>query len=223
MTATPPNIYVNESQPGYWLATIPAVIGCNASGKSRDEAVANVRRAFRAYRELLDSRGVSVEHWKELDADAFPVASWEGPPLYPEDQRPIEEHDLRDFLHIFETQQAALIALVQGLSADDLERAPDAKTWSVRQALEHMMLTQASLLSRLERWPDDPFNTLQAIHRLVFQRFTVMEPKDTQGTRTIMGRAWTVRRVMRRLLEHEWEHYGHVKEIIDGLARSRKP
>jgi len=219
---TEPNIYIAEAGKDYWLATIPAVMGCNASGKTRDEAIANVRRAFRAYLELLSARGVSLEHWKGLDPDRFPVApNPPTAPLFPEDQLPLEEHDIRDFLHLFEVQQAALIALVSQLSADELERQPDDKTWSVREALEHMMNTQASLLSRLEKWPTDPFNTLQAIHRLVFQRFTVMEPKDTVGVRTIRGRPWTVRRVMRRLLEHEWEHYGHVKEIIEALARSR--
>jgi predicted RNase H-like HicB family nuclease len=217
-----PNIYVVEAQTGYWLATIPAVMGCNASGKSRDEAVVNVRHAFHEYLELLATRGVSVEHWRGLDPDRFPIAEPATPPLLPEDQVPLEEHDLRDFLHVFEAQQAALIALAGKLSADELERAPDAETWSVRQALEHMMNTQASLLSRLERWPDDPFNTLQSIHRIVSQRFAVMEPADAKGTKVIRGRPWTVRRVMRRILEHEWEHYGHVKEIIAALERNPK-
>jgi len=31
-----------------------------------------------------------------------------------------------------------------------------------------------------------------------------------------------VRRVMRRILEHEWEHFGHVQEIIAALGESRK-
>ena len=216
-----PNIYVTEARAGYWLASIPAVMGCNASGKTRDEAIANVRRAFRAYLELLDARGVSVEHWKGLDPDRFAIAE-SGGPLFPEDQRPIEEHDLRDFLHVFEAQHAALIALAGTLSADELERTPDADTWSVREALEHMMTTQASLLSRLEKWPDDPFNTLGSIHRVVYQRFTSMEPADTKGLKVIRGRPWTVRRVMRRILEHEWEHLGHVQEIIAALGRNRK-
>jgi predicted RNase H-like HicB family nuclease len=216
-----PNIYVTEGRAGYWIASIPAVMGCNASGKTREEAIANARRAFRAYIELLDARGVSVEHWKGLDPDAFTVAESDGP-LFPEDQRPIEEHDLRDFLHVFEAQHAALIALASTLSADELERAPDADTWSVREALEHMMNTQTSLLSRLEKWPDDPFNTLGSLHRVVYQRFTAMEPADTKGVKVIRGRPWTVRRVMRRILEHEWEHFGHVQEIIAALGESRK-
>ena len=218
---TEPNIYVAESREGYWLASIPQIMGCNASGKTREDAIANARRAFRAYLELLDARGVSVEHWKGLDPDRFPVAEASGP-LFPEDQLPIEEHDLRDFLHVFEAQHAALIALAGEVSADELERAPDADTWSVRQALEHMLATQATLLSRLEKWPDDPFNTLQSVHRLISQRFTAMESDDTKGVKVILGRPWTVRRVMRRLLEHEWEHYGHIREIIDALERGRR-
>jgi predicted RNase H-like HicB family nuclease/uncharacterized damage-inducible protein DinB len=218
---TGPNIYVAEAQKDYWLATIPAIMGCNASGKTRDEAIANVRRAFRAYLELLDARGVAVEHWRGLDADTFPIAESDSP-VFPEDKEPIEEHDLRDFLHVFEVQQAALIALAGRLTPDELERKPDEQTWSVREALEHMMTRQAALLSRLEKWPQDPFNTLQAIHRIVFQRFTVMEPAETAGTKVIRGRPWTVRRVMRRILEHEWEHYGHVKEIIAALERNPK-
>ncbi len=218
---TQPNIYVIETQKDYWLATIPAVMGCNASGKTRDAAIANVRRAFRAYVELLDARGVTVEHWKGLDADTFPIAESDSP-LFPEDKEPLEEHDLRDFLHVFEVQQAALVALAGRLTPDELERKPDEQTWSVREALEHMMTTQAALLSRLEKWPQDPFNTLQSIHRIVFQRFTVMEPADTTVTKVIRGRPWNVRRVMRRILEHEWEHYGHVKEIIAALERDPK-
>ena len=216
-----PTIYVTNPREGYWLATIPALLGCNASGTTSEQAVANVRRAFRAYLELLDARGVSIDHWKDLDPERFPVADAAGP-LLPEDHGPLEEHELRDFLHIFEAQRAALIALVGRLDAEELERAPDASMWSVRQALEHMMTTQAALLSRLERWPADPFNTLQAVHRLVFQRFTVMEPGDTGTTRMIGGTPWTVRRVMRRILEHEWEHYGHIEEVIDALGRSPK-
>ena len=33
-----PNIYVTEAREGYWLASIPQVIGCNASGKTREDA-----------------------------------------------------------------------------------------------------------------------------------------------------------------------------------------
>lgn len=213
-----PVIYV-QGQGSYFLAHIPALPGCIGSGTDRDAAIANARRAFRAYLELLDARGVSTDHWRAFDPDHFAVADLPDSGLAPGDERSLEEHEIRDFLHLFEAQQAALVALVQGIPQEELERRPDANTWSIRQTLEHVMTGTLTILSKLEQWPDDNFASLQAAHRVAFQRFTVMEPADTRGAKTVMGRPQTVRRVMRRLLEHDYEHYRQIEEIISALGR----
>ena len=217
-----PAIYVS-GEGSYWLARVPVLRGCIASGTTRDQAIANARRAFRAYLELLDTRGVSIEHWKDLNADTFEVRDMPPEHIVPEDVGPLQEHELRDFLHQFEASRSALLSLVRGMSPAELERQPTETTWSVRETLEHVMLTEAELLARLETWPADPFNTLQAIHRVAFQRFTVMEPPDTALDHTVMGRRWTTRKVMRRMLEHEFEHLGHIKEIVAALGADRPP
>ena len=216
-----PAIYV-QGEGSYWLAHVPVLRGCIASGTTHDEAIANGRRAFRAYLELLDARGVSIEHWKDLDPDTFEVRDLPADRVVPEDIGPMEEHELRDFLHQFEASRAALLSLVRDIPSEELERKPTETMWSVREALEHVMLTEASLLSRLEKWPADPYNTLQAIHRMAFQRFTVLEPADTGLDHVVMGRRWTTRKVMRRILEHEFEHLGHIQEIVAAL-RSEPP
>ena len=219
MTETPA-IYV-QGEGSYWLAHVPVLRGCIASGTTRDEAIANARRAFRAYLDLLDARGVSVEHWKDLDPKTFDVRDLPRDRVVPEDLGPLEEHELRDFLHQFEASRAALISELRGIPPEEIERKPTETMWSVREALEHVMLTEADLLSRLEKWPADPYNTLQAVHRLVFQRFTVMEPPDTALDHVVMGRRWTTRKVMRRMLEHEFEHLGHIREIVAALGADR--
>ncbi len=216
-----PAIYV-QGEGSYWLAHVPVLRGCIASGTTRDEAIANARRAFRGYLELLDARGVSIEHWKDLDPDTFEVRDLPADRVVPEDIGPMEEHELRDFLHEFEASRAALLSLVRDIPSEELERKPTETMWSVREALEHVMLTEASLLSRLEKWPADPYNTLQAIHRMTFQRFTVLEPADTGLDHVVMGRRWTTRKVMRRILEHEFEHLEHIQEIVAAL-RSEPP
>jgi predicted RNase H-like HicB family nuclease len=210
-------IYVGEAQPGYFLANIPVLPGCIASGNTRDEAIARARRAFHEYRALLETHGVAIDHWKDVDPDALPVGELENPPLVPGEEKPLEEHEIRDFLHQYEASRAAVMALVKRLTPEQLEKAPNDKTWSVRQALEHMMTTDIALLSRLEKWPDDPLSSYQAVHRIAVQRFSVMEPDDWRD-HTISGRRWTTKRVMRRLLEHEFEHYGHIREIIAALG-----
>jgi predicted RNase H-like HicB family nuclease len=219
---TDAKIFVVQAADGYFLARIPVLPGANASGKTRDEAIANGRKAFRAYRDLLEARGVSVEHWKDIDPDKIPAEDAPASGLFPGEEKPLEEHEIRDFLHQFEASRAALISLVKGLSAPQLEKEPTESMWSVRQALEHIMETDVALLSKLEKWPDDPFGALQATHRIAFQRFSVMERTDWVD-HTVMGRRWTTRRVMRRLLEHEFEHYGHIKEIMAALGGDRPP
>jgi predicted RNase H-like HicB family nuclease len=218
---TEAKIYAAEAQPGYFLAIIPILPGCVASGKTRDEAVAKARRAFHEYRALLEAHGVAIDHWKDIDPDTLPVGDLQNPPLVPGEDQPFEEHEIRDFLHQAEASRAAVIALVKRLSSDELERAPNAETWSVREALEHMMTTDIALLSRLEKWPDDPLTSYQAVHRIIVQRFSVMEPDDWRD-HTIRGRRWTTKRVMRRLLEHEFEHYQHIREIIAALREPTK-
>ena len=217
-----PAIYV-QGDGTYWLAHVPVLRGCIASGTTRDAAIANARRAFRAYLELLDARGVSIEHWKDLDPTTFEVRDLPADRVVPEDVGRMEEHELRDFLHQFEASRAALLSVVREISADELERKPTDSMWSVREALEHVMLTEASLLSRLEKWPADPYNTLQAVHRMAFQRFTIMEPPDTDLDHVVLGRRWTTRKVMRRILEHEFEHLEHIKEIVAALGETRPP
>jgi predicted RNase H-like HicB family nuclease len=219
---TDAKIFVIQGGDGYWLARVPALPGANASGTTRDEAIANARKAFRAYRDLLEARGVSVEHWKAIDPATLPVEDTPPSGIFPGEDTPLQEHEVRDFLHQFEASRAALISLVKGLSADELEKKPTETMWSVREALEHIMSSDTEFLAKLERWPDDPFGTLQATHRIAFQRFSVMEPGDWRD-HTIMGRRWTTRRVMRRLLEHEFEHYGHIKEIMAALGGDRPP
>ena len=219
---TEPKIFVIRGADRYFLARIPALPGCNATGTTREAAVANARKAFGAYRDLLEARGVSVEHWKDIDPDALPVEDAPASGLFPGEDAPLAEHEVRDFLHQFEASRAALIALVRELSADELERKPTESMWSVREALEHVMKGDVELLAKLEKWPKDPFPTLQATHRIAFQRFSVMEPEDWVD-HEVLGRRWTTRRVMRRLLEHEYEHYQHIKEIMAALGGDRPP
>jgi len=219
---TEPKIYVLQAGESSYLARVPAFPGCNATGTTREAAIANARKAFRAYRELLEARGVSLEHWKDVDPASLPVEDAPSSGLFPGEDQPLAEHEVRDFLHQFEASRAALISLVKGLGSDELEEKPTETMWSVREALEHIMASDVEFLAKLEKWPDDPFGTLQATHRIAFQRFSVYEPGDWVD-HTVMGRRWTTRRVMRRLLEHEFEHYLHIKEIMAALGGDRPP
>ena len=214
-------IYV-RSQADSWLATVADLPGCIARGATRDQAVANARRAFPEYVALMKKYGVSAEHWAGLDPARFEVRDFSATEWFEDDFRPLEEHELRDFLHQLEGSRAALLALVREMSADALEHKPSPEMWSVREALDHIMTTEASLLSRMEKWPDN-MGALQAVHRMAFQRFSILEPKETGTEVRVFGQRWSPRRVMRRILEHEYEHLEHIKEILAASGEDRPP
>ena len=214
-------IYVRPLEGGY-IATVADLPGCVARGATKDEAAANARRAFPEYLALLEKYGVSTEHWKELDPASFGVKDTNVEDWFAEDFSPMQEHEIRDFLHHMEASRAALLGLVRELSPDDVERKPTPDMWSIRQALEHVMTTEASLVGRLERWPTE-IGALQAVHRMAFQRFSILDPEDTKIDHRIAGQRWSTRRVMRRILEHEYEHMGHIREILAALGGDRQP
>ncbi|NTV27782.1 MAG: type II toxin-antitoxin system HicB family antitoxin [Methanothrix sp.] len=51
-------IYPGEDD--YWVAEVPSLPGCISQGKSREEAVANIKEAIDAYSNALTEDGLSV-------------------------------------------------------------------------------------------------------------------------------------------------------------------
>jgi len=51
-------IYPGEN--GYWVAECPTLPGCISQGRTKEEAVANIREAIQAYIEALEEDGLAV-------------------------------------------------------------------------------------------------------------------------------------------------------------------
>jgi predicted RNase H-like HicB family nuclease len=51
-------LYTDEEE--NWIAEVPSLPGCGSEGKSRDEALANVREAIEVYIEALEQDGLPV-------------------------------------------------------------------------------------------------------------------------------------------------------------------
>ena len=214
-------VYVQRTLDGHWVASLAELPGCHGGGTTREEAVAAVRAALPDYVALLERHGVSVEHARGLDPSTFEVRE---PPerfTYPEDLRGMQEHELRDFLHGYEALHAALLETTRGLSQEDLEKRPAEDEWSVRETLQHVAMSNVLLLSRLEPWPLGEFGAFKASHRLLFQRFSVMDASDTQGEYRILGRRWSVKKVARQILEHYYEHLRQARRAIERLGIKR--
>ena len=59
-------LYAGED--GYWVADCPSLPGCISQGRTREEAIANIREAIRGYVAALEEDGLTVpeEHFDAL-------------------------------------------------------------------------------------------------------------------------------------------------------------
>ncbi|MGA2821394.1 MAG: hypothetical protein ABSF61_12175 [Anaerolineales bacterium] len=98
---------------------------------------------------------------------------------------------------------------VLGLEAPSAER--DRRDEALRQlATAHMHFRK-----RLGRWPSDPLTKLAQVRILAVQRLESLDEKEFQRVnRAPWGEIWTARKVLRRFLEHERQHYDHIRHIL---------
>ena len=59
-------IYPGEDD--YWVAEVPSLPGCISQGKTREEAITNIKEAIHAYIDALAEDGLTIpeEHFEAL-------------------------------------------------------------------------------------------------------------------------------------------------------------
>lgn len=53
-------VVIYPGEDGYWVAECPSLPGCVSQGKTREEAVANIKEAIQGYVEALKEDGLPV-------------------------------------------------------------------------------------------------------------------------------------------------------------------
>jgi len=53
-------VVIYPGEKGYWVAECPSLPGCITQGKTKEEAVANIREAIEAYIEAFQNDGLAV-------------------------------------------------------------------------------------------------------------------------------------------------------------------
>lgn len=51
-------LYTDED--GYWIAECPSLPGCNSQGKTKQEAISNIKEAIELYIEVLQEKGQPI-------------------------------------------------------------------------------------------------------------------------------------------------------------------
>ena len=53
-------VHIQQDEDGIFVAEVPSLPGCLSQGRTREEAVANVREAMAAYLESLEEHGEPI-------------------------------------------------------------------------------------------------------------------------------------------------------------------
>ena len=227
MTSSPYSLYL-ESGPQHkkTLVHVLDLLGCVVQGDTTDEAVAAAPDAIRAYLAYLGRHGEKVDPKDKIEtriAEHNTEGLFSGQALWPQDLKPLPPAALARYLHWLDWSRADLLALVKRID-DKRLRAKPAKGRSLRDILLHVLDADKSyvyaLLGPLKTM-GEPTNAadrgdlglhiaLTQARAAAIDRLKTLTSAERARIRKAGQSTYSAHRVIRRMLEHEWEHRSEI-------------
>jgi len=178
------------------LARIPALPGCAARGRTKEKALSNLKDLLGDYLALFGKEDESLPASAadvELDVEETEALT------LPEDKEPLKREEVGALLRKMELSRQALLDRVSGLSDEVLAWKRDEDDWPIKQILEHIANAEWWYIQRLQKWPQDPFERLEATHRYLLSELGSLGPEELNRLTTHYGQKWMPRKVLRLL------------------------
>jgi uncharacterized damage-inducible protein DinB len=219
------------------------LLGCFSRGASRGEVLFFLDDIVEGRLAWLEARGLNHPHFSgfkvieeqhdipELGESGGAVA------LFKSDGAQIDEANLRDAVRLMQFSREEVLSAVEQLTEEKLDACPIPKKRTVRQDITHIVNAEEWYISRLgpkyQKVYEDNLSTIKgiskssAVERLRLTRGAIIPTLEAalrdgrQGpfTRSAYTRypeeQWTLRKVLRRFLEHEREHLGTIKTVLN--------
>ena len=220
------------------LVHVIELLGCVANGKTTEAALAATPDAIRAYLTHLKRHGEDVDPRQPFGTRVAEhitrgVFLGQGSPqaVYAPDVRPLTPKDLGQALRRLEWSRAELLRLVAGIDDRALAAKPEHGR-SLHDILRHVGETAPHYLTgvlgplkaltaagnAIYHGRVDIRGGLHAERRLVIERLRALTTAERTAIRRDSGRVRTIRRSLRRTLEHEWEHRREIAVRLDQAA-----
>ena len=217
------------------MAHVLGLLGCIAKGPTAEVALAAVPDAIRAYLRFLARHDVEVEEHPRIEVrvvEHVTVGQWLGngdPALvFGPDRAPLTDSEMEEYVRRLEWSRAEIVALVRRLSTPELTALPPGRR-SIRAMLEHLMESEhfyVCTLGRVEGLPaagsivqkrQGPLlQWMACVRERELARLRALSPAERERPVVRWGQTWTARKVLRRMLEHEWEH---LVELADRVGQ----
>lgn len=233
-------VYLERAEGGLCMAHVPALPGCMVRATGRDEALGALPGAIRAYHAWLRDHGeaapgeaepVALEVAGEVEGTG-PFDPGDAAALFPSDREPVTPEEMEAHFRLMAHARADLLALAGGLCDEFLDWEPGGGCFTLRRILRHVGNAEEWYVSRLvapeslpTEWQDDEgmpsWDFLEMERRSALDCLRALSAEERAGVfyptawTSHPDEAWTLRKVLRRFLEHEREHTGQVREVLE--------
>jgi uncharacterized damage-inducible protein DinB len=191
-------------------------------GDTSDEAVAATPNAIAAYRSFLKRHGEKIDPDAKIEtriAEHNTEGLFSGQALWPQDLKPLAPAALTRYLRWLDWSRADLLRLVKELD-DKRLRAKPPKGRFLRDILLHVLDADKSYVYALvgplkamgeptnaaDRGDLDLRVALKEARAAAIDRLKTLTPAELARVRKAGQSTYSAHRVIRRMLEHEWEH-----------------
>jgi uncharacterized damage-inducible protein DinB/predicted RNase H-like HicB family nuclease len=214
------------------LVHVLELLGCVATGRTSDEAVLVAPDAIRAYRRYLDRHGEKLDARAKVEtrvAEHNTAGLFSGQAIWPQDLKPLAPAALARYLRWLDWSRADLLALVKQIDDKGLRVKPR-KGRSLRDILLHVLDADKAYVYGLVgplKTMGEPTNAagrgdldlrvaLKEARAAAIVRLAALTPAERARVRKAGQSTVSAHRMIRRMLEHEWEHR---REIAARLGR----
>jgi hypothetical protein len=209
--------------------------GCFAYGMDEAEAVIRLPRALLQYEKWIkDHTADSWVDFKDMDMrvvehfDTFrigedyrPAPEGQGYEInawFIDDWRPLSLEEIQCALKIFQWQRDELLAGLNTLDRETLEKQHPGQRWNILGIAKHIANAELWYLSRLSLTQLTYKDLFPAPEERLGQTAELVEallPSFAEHVNVIgiEGEFWSYRKIVRRTLWHQRDHIEHIKEL----------
>ncbi|MBC7234062.1 MAG: DinB family protein [Chloroflexi bacterium] len=232
-------VYLEIASEGRCMAHVLDLPGCTVRAATRDEVLQRLPDAIRAYHAWLRTHGEPAPPADEpLTYSVAGESSGFGPfdpgdaaALFPPDLPPITPTEIERYFRLMGYARADLLALVRDLPDEVLDWQPDAQSFPIRRLLRHIGNAEQWYVSRVvaqetlpTQWAHGEEMPLLEYLDMTRQTALARLRQTTEEERTRVTHPaywtqhpeepWTMRKALRRFLEHEREHTAQIRTVL---------
>ncbi|MCI0399167.1 MAG: type II toxin-antitoxin system HicB family antitoxin [Chloroflexi bacterium] len=228
------DVYLEIGPTGLCMAHAPALPGCFVRAENREVALAMLPAAIEEYQAWLEQHGETPAgpgpfglRVADVQEGLGPFDSGDQAALLANENQPLPRPEMETYLRYMAYNRADLLALVGDLPEEVLAWQAGEAEMSTGRILRHVGRAEKWYVTRVvdpamlpPAWEEEEpavFAFLEQSRQAAVARLQRLTDEERAGLfypDAGDNEAWTARKVLRRFLEHEREHVGHVRQVL---------